>query len=272
MRKRNLGIAIICLAVLLAGCGQAPASTLQESTAPDVRMEAQITDAVQTEPSSEALQMETETTEPETTQLTEPIREQTSTEQETDRPTTQNTPQTQPDEPTPTQAAPKETTQPTQPSAPPTTTEPKPTEPKPTEPKPTEPKPTEPPAPAPTEPTTEAPTEPPTEAPTEPPTEPPTESQAPAIDIAALEAYGNQYAAQLGFQVDYTMTASNAGYFPPNSAILSSMSDGYRLVSEQVSVTRDYLMAYVGSIDGARCRVLVSNDGNGQYTCTVLYG
>lgn len=252
MRKRNLGIAIICLAVLLAGCGQAPASTLQESTAPDVRMEAQITDAVQTEPSSEALQMETETTEPEATQLTEPIREQTSAEQETDRPTTQNTPQTRPDEPPPTQAAPKETTQPTQPSAPPTTTEPKPTEPKPTEPKPTEPKPTEPPAPA--------------------PTEPPTESQAPAIDIAALEAYGNQYAAQLGFQVDYTMTASNAGYFPPNSAILSSMSDGYRLVSEQVSVTRDYLMAYVGSIEGARCRVLVSNDGNGQYTCTVLYG
>lgn len=272
MRKRNLGIAIICLAVLFAGCGQAPASTLQESTAPDVRMEAQITDAVQTEPSSEALQMETETTEPEATQMTEPIRVQTSTEQETDRPTTQNTPQTRPDEPTPTQAAPKETTQPTQPSAPATTTEPKPTEPKPTEPKPTEPKPTEPPAPAPTEPTTEAPTEPPTEAPTEPPTEPPTESQAPAIDIAALEAYGNQYAAQLGFQVDYTMTASNAGYFPPNSAILSSMSDGYRLVSEQVSVTRDYLMAYVGSIEGARCRVLVSNDGNGRYTCTVLYG
>ena len=68
------------------------------------------------------------------------------------------------------------------------------------------------------------------------------------------------------------MTTSNAGYFPPNSAILSSMSDGYKLVSEQVAVTRDYLMAYVGSVDGARCRVLVSNDGNGRYTCTVLYG
>lgn len=241
MRKRNLGIAIICLAALLAGCGQAPVSPVQKSTAPDVRMEAQVTDTTHTEPSTEALQMETETTESQTVPMTEPIREQTSTEQETDRPTAQ----TQPDEPIPTQAPPKETTQPTQPSAPPTATEPKPTEPP-----------------------TQAPTEPTTEAPTEPPTEP----QAPAIDVAALEAYGNQYAAQLGFQVDYTMTTSNSGYFPPNSAILSSMSDGYRLVSEQVSVTRDYLMAYVGSIEGARCRILVSNDGNGRYTCTVLYG
>lgn len=263
MKKWNLGITTICLAALLAGCGQAPASPAQESTAPDVKMEVQATDTAFSEPSTEEALTEPVTTEPETTLMTEPIQEQTPTERETDPPTAENPPQAKHDEPTATQAAPKEATQPTQPPAAPAT-EPKPTEPKPTEPKSTEPKPTEPPAPA--------PTEPPTEAPTEPPSEPPTEPPAPAIDVAALEAYGNQYAAQLGFQVDYSMTTSNAGFFPPNSAILSSTSDGYKLVSEQVSVTRDYLMAYVGSIDGARCRVLVSNDGNGRYTCTVLYG
>lgn len=259
MKKWDLGITAICLAALLAGCGQAPASPAQEVTVPDVRMEALVTDTVYSEPATEAQQTEATTAEPEAIPMTEPIQEQDPTEQTSDTTPTEKTPQAQPDEPTPTQVAPKETTQPTQPPAPPTATDPKPTEPKPTEPKPTEP-----PAPAPTEPTTEAPTEPLTESPTEPP--------APAIDVAALETYGNQYAAQLGFQVDYSMTTSNAGYFPPNSAILYSMSDGYRLVSEQVAVTRDYLMAYVGNIDGARCRVLVSNDGNGRYTCTVLYG
>ena len=272
MKKWNLGITAICLAALLAGCGQAPASPVQESTAPDVRMEVQATDTAFSEPSTEEALTEPVTAEPETTLMTEPIREQAPTEQETDTPTAENPPQAKHDEPTTTQVTPKETTQPTQPPAPPTAAEPTPTEPKPSEPKPTEPKPTEPSTPAPTEQPTGAPTEPPTEAPTEPPTESPTEPPAPAIDVAALETYGNQYAAQLGFQVDYSMTTSNAGYFPPNSAILYSMSDGYRLVSEQVAVTRDYLMAYVGNIDGARCRVLVSNDGNGRYTCTVLYG
>ena len=271
MKKWNLGITAICLAALLVGCGQAPASPVQESTAPDVRMEVQATSTAFSEPSTEEALTEPVTAEPETTLMTEPIQEQAPTEQETDQPTAENPPQAKHDEPT-TQVTPKDTTQPTQPPAPPTAAEPTPTEPKPSEPKPSEPKPTEPSTPAPTEQPTEAPTEPSTEAPTEPPTEPPTDPPAPAIDVAALEAYGNQYAAQLGFQVDYSMTTSNAGYFPPNSAILSSMSDGYKLVSEQVSVTRDYLMAYVGSIDGARCRVLVSNDGNGRYTCTVLYG
>jgi hypothetical protein len=68
------------------------------------------------------------------------------------------------------------------------------------------------------------------------------------------------------------MTTGNASFFPPNSAILNSTEDGYRLVTEQVSVTREFLMAYVGSIEGARARVLVSKDSNGWYTCTVLYG
>ena len=50
MKKQNLGIAIICLTALLAGCGQAPASPVSESTAPDVRMEVQTTDTAFSEP------------------------------------------------------------------------------------------------------------------------------------------------------------------------------------------------------------------------------
>lgn len=73
MKKWNLGITAICLAALLVGCGQAPASPVQESTAPDVRMEVQATSTAFSEPSTEEALTEPVTAEPETTLMTEPI-------------------------------------------------------------------------------------------------------------------------------------------------------------------------------------------------------
>ena len=271
MKKRNLIIAVICLAALLVGCGQAPASPASENPTLDVRLESQTTVPPVTELASDAVQTEATVVETETALITEPVQEPESTAQSEETQPAESKPQSEPAAGTtptnPAQSNPKEDPKPTEPAAPPTTTEPKPTDPKPTESAPTQPTEpqTPPPATEPTEPVTEPTTEPPTE---EPPTQPP----APEIDISALEAYGNQYAASLGFEIDYSMNAGNSGFFPPNSAMLNSMSDGYRLVSEQVAVTRDYLMAYVGNIDGARCRVLVAKDNNGWYTCTVLYG
>ena len=163
------------------------------------------------------------------------------------------------DEPNATQ--PPKSIEPTKAPEPPKQTEP----PKVTEaPKQSEPlKPSEPPAQSEPPASSEAPTQP-TEAPTEPPK--------PEIDVAALEAYGNQYAASLGFQIDYSMTTGNSGFFPPETWLLDSMDKGRQMVKDQVSMTRSYLIAYIGSAEGARCRVIVTDDGNGWYTCTALYG
>lgn len=178
---------------------------------------------------------------------------------------------TKPTEPKPTQppkpSEPVKSTEPPKATEPPKSSEPpKPTEtPKPSEsPKASEPaKPSEPPA----QPEPPAPSEAPTQ-PTEAPTEPPK----PEIDIAALEAYGNQYAASLGFQIDYSMTPGNSGYFPPDTWLLESMDEGRRMAKDQVTLTYNSLMGYVGNIDGARCRVIITDNGDGWYTCTALYG
>ena len=276
MKRWNMLIAFLLMLAFLSGCGQAPAMPATAASTTDVRMEATMvtpaavhTDVETDVPTTAAAEAETEAA-----MTTEPILESQSTEpaeqaqSETDAPQETKSPDAIPSPTSP--SKPPEQPKPTEPPAPPATQAPE----EPTQPAP-EPS-SEPPAPAPTEaptePPAEPPTEPPTEAPTEPATEPPTEAPTPTIDIAALEAYGNQYAAQLGFQVDYSMTTGNASFFPPNSAILNSTEDGYRLVTEQVSVTREFLMAYIGSIEGARARVLVSKDSNGWFTCTVLYG
>ena len=119
----------------------------------------------------------------------------------------------------PTEQKPAESTQ-TQPKA----TEPAPTQPAPTEPKPTEPVPTEP-------------------APTEPEKE--------YIDIAALEEYGRQYAASLGFIPNASLTMDNASYF---------------------QATYNELMAADGTIEGAGCNVCIIDCGDGTYFIIVLYG
>lgn len=138
-----------------------------------------------------------------------------------------------------------------------TQTQPKQTEPAPTEPAPTEPKATEP-----------TPTEP---APTEPPKV--------EIDTAALEAYGRQYAASLGFTIDTSMNLGNSSYFPAGMACINSMDEGYSYVAEDVYWLYDDLLNDIGSIEGARCNVIVEYDpvnsdlaGGNWYCIWVLYG
>ena len=136
-----------------------------------------------------------------------------------------------------------------------TQTQPKQTEPAHTEPAPTEPKATE---PAPTEP---APTEP---APTEPEKE--------YIDIAALEEYGRQYAASLGFIPNASLTMDNSSYFPCMAWAIDSMDDGRKQVAGGVLTTYDWLMAADGTIEGAGCNVCIIDRGDATYFIYVLYG
>ena len=140
----------------------------------------------------------------------------------------------------PTEQKPAESTQ-TQPKA----TEPAPTQPAPTEPKPTEPVPTEP-------------------APTEPEKE--------YIDIAALEEYGRQYAASLGFIPNASLTMDNASYFPEFAFPIESMDDGRWQVADNVNGTYNELMAADGTIEGAGCNVCIIDCGDGTYFIIVLYG
>lgn len=138
-----------------------------------------------------------------------------------------------------------------------TQTQPKQTEPAPTEPASTEPKTTEP-----------APTEP---APTEPPKV--------EIDTAALEAYGRQYAASLGFTASTELNLGNSSYFPAGMVCLNSTDEGYGHVSGYIDATYAELIAAAGSIEGARCNVIVEYDpvnselaGGNWYCIWVLYG
>lgn len=138
-----------------------------------------------------------------------------------------------------------------------TQTQPKQTEPAHTEPAPTEPKTTEP-----------APTEP---APTEPPKV--------EIDTAALEAYGRQYAASLGFTIDTAMNLGNSSYFPALCLPLSSTDEAYSHVAGGVDYVYEDLLYDMDSIEGARCNVIVEYDpvnselaGGNWYCIWVLYG
>ena len=96
MMKRNLGITAICLAALLAGCGQAPASITQETAVLDVKKEAEGTETICSEPATEAQQAEL-ITEPETVYVTEP-QDVSPTVQESEAPHNDDIPQTQPTE------------------------------------------------------------------------------------------------------------------------------------------------------------------------------
>ncbi|MBQ6431714.1 MAG: S-layer homology domain-containing protein [Oscillospiraceae bacterium] len=92
------------------------------------------------------------------------------------------------------------------------------------------------------------------------------------IDLAALEAYGREYAASLGFTIDTTMTLDNSSYYPGDRVLIRSMEDGRRLVAENVQVTADNLIGYGNSIAGYRCNVLIEEDGEGGYIIWVMYG
>ena len=92
------------------------------------------------------------------------------------------------------------------------------------------------------------------------------------IDLTALEAYGREYAASLGFTIDTTMTLDNSSYYPGDRVLIRSMEDGRRLVAENVQVTADNLIGYGNSIPGYRCNVLIEEDGEGGYIIWVMYG
>ena len=92
------------------------------------------------------------------------------------------------------------------------------------------------------------------------------------LDLAALEAYGREYAASLGFTIDKTMTLDNSSYYPGDRVLIRSMEDGRRLVAENVQVTADNLIGYGDAIEGFRCNILIEEDGEGGYIIWVMYG
>ena len=276
MRKRNLGITAICLAALLAGCGQAPASINQEPAVLDVRMEAQVTDTVFSESATEPSQTETITTEPETIQMTEPIQEQSHTKQQA--PAVESKPHTLPADSnpeTPTQEIPKEDAKPTAPVAPPTTSEPRPTEPKPTQAT------TEASAQAPTEPFSEATTQPPNEEPVTSPTESTTEQATEPVeaahkeyDLAAVIAYANSYAEETyGFVPDSSLNLGNASYYPGFYGAVSSEQDLYNQAIGHIQYAYTCFQALGYDLTGLHCNLHASYEAaTGMYRLVFLYG
>lgn len=89
------------------------------------------------------------------------------------------------------------------------------------------------------------------------------------IDTSALATHGNSFAASLGFSIDYSV---RDGYFPPDTVGFSSMNAAYSNVEGNVMVLYNNIIARDGSIDGYRCCVAVSDNGDGTYTTTVYYG
>ena len=93
-----------------------------------------------------------------------------------------------------------------------------------------------------------------------------------AIDLAALEEYGRDYAVSLGFTIDTTMTPDNSGYYPGDRVLIRSMEDGRRLVAENVRGTANNLIGYGYSVAGHRCNILIENSADGEYIIWVMYG
>lgn len=92
------------------------------------------------------------------------------------------------------------------------------------------------------------------------------------INLAALEAYGREYAASLGFTIDTTMTLDNSSYYPGDRVLIRSMEEGRRLVAENVQATADNLIGCGDTIEGFRCNILIEEDGEGGYVIWVMYG
>lgn len=111
------------------------------------------------------------------------------------------------------------------------------------------------------------------QAPVEPSTVQPTEEppfmEPERIDTSVLTVHGNSFAASLGFTIDYGV---RDGYFPPDTIRFSSMSAAYSNIEDNVLVLYNNIIARDGSIDGYRCYINVSDNGDGTYTTTVYYG
>lgn len=295
--KRNILVSIL-LAALLLTCGcqhQTQPITIPEASTEYVATIAApvLTPAVETEQRTTETQTEPILTEPkaliepktvETEAPTEPIKATVEPHEE-DKPESAERQKTAQPAAASDKNGAKQTTQPKEADSPKETTAPKQTEPPVTGEAPAE----QPEAPAESQnqPTVqdhpaqqpEAPVA--SEAPTEP-VEIPNEPQKEALDFAALEAYGNQYAASLGFTIDYSMTTGNSGYFPPDGWIWTSMEDGKRCIREVVAGTKEWLIdfaTYTYGDDypgweesGVRGRVILSVNNDGWNMVTVLYG
>lgn len=108
-----------------------------------------------------------------------------------------------------------------------------------------------------------------------------TVAQLPAetINTAELEAYGRSYGASLGFvpSAGLGLNGEVCGYFPPTSGTITDMDQGRQRVANKVYGLYSSLMAMEGSDEAFRavqCRinVVVTDNGNGNYTLTVYYG
>lgn len=89
------------------------------------------------------------------------------------------------------------------------------------------------------------------------------------IGTSDLEVHGNSFAVSLGFTIDYSV---RDGYFLPDTIRFSSMSAACSNVEDNVLMLYNNIITRDGSIDGYRCCVTVSDNGNGTYTTTVYYG
>lgn len=117
---------------------------------------------------------------------------------------------------------------------------------------------------------------------TEPPvqTEPPEETQpTEIINVQALIDYGREYAeSTYGYEV---CIGVRDGYYPPDTASIYTMEEGYKVVKASADCTTRMLLARPGveivkEIDGVLCRaridIAIEDLGNSIYRIWVYYG
>lgn len=99
------------------------------------------------------------------------------------------------------------------------------------------------------------------------------------ISTSELEAYGRNYGASLGFVPSGSLGLDGevCGYFPPTSGSITDMDHGRQRVANKVYALYSSLLSMEGSDEAFRavqCRinVVVTDNGNGNYTITVYYG
>lgn len=90
------------------------------------------------------------------------------------------------------------------------------------------------------------------------------------LDTVAIAAYGNSYAASLGFTLDASVASGNAGYYPALDYCVNTMSECYSYVAAQVYNTYSRLMNAHGTIEGARYYCTVQYLGSDAYGTYIL--
>lgn len=111
-------------------------------------------------------------------------------------------------------------------------------------------------------------------------TEPQVQTQPPEIiHVQALIDYGREYAeSTYGYEV---YIGVRDGYYPPDTASIYTMEEGYKVVRASVDCTTRMLLARPGAeivkeIDGVLCRariyIAIEDRGNNIYKIWVYYG